>query len=97
MKTQFFALVLIFIIFSIFSCSNQKEEKAQKFISEYSKTFQGLRYTAVKASWLANTDIKEEHTEKEIETGKAWIEFTGKKENIKKSQGLFPGHEQLYK
>jgi len=95
MKTPFYLFVLILLMLSVFSCSNLKETEAQHFISEYSDTFQKLRYTAVKASWLANTDIKEEHTEKEIETGKALVEFTGKKDNIEKAKELLKFKDQL--
>ncbi len=89
------AIVLILFIFLITGCINQKEKEAQNFISDYTESFQNLRYTAVKAAWLANTDIKEENTQKEIDTQKKLVEFTGKKENIEKAQELLNYKDQL--
>ena len=65
MKLFNFLLVSFIVVVILSGCTNKNESHAQKFISEYSDTFQQLRYTAVKAAWLANTDIKEENTEKE--------------------------------
>ncbi len=89
------AIVLILIILLITGCASQKEKEAQNFISDYTESFQNLRYTAVKAAWIANTDIKEENTQKEIDTQKKLVEYTGKKENIKKAKELLEYKDQL--
>jgi hypothetical protein len=80
MKLFITILISLYITICIIGCKNDNESEAQKFIIDYTKTYQNLYFNSVEAQWLANTNIKEENTQKEIEAQKKYIEFIGKKE-----------------
>lgn len=97
MKIYVLILVLSFSVIFYCGCSKKVdvEKDAGQFIESYTKTYQELAYQSDKAAWLANTDIKAEHTQKEIDAEKKKVEFAGKKEIILKAKELLKKKDQL--
>ena len=71
------------------------EEEAKQWIDTYTRAYQPLNYESEKASWLANTDIKEENTKKQISADKKLVEFEGNKETIRKAKEFLAEKDRL--
>ena len=71
---------MFFVSFMIFNCSDSTESNAKKFVDNYSKEFQKIFYQASLAQWVANINITDENTQKEIIANKLLSEFEGRKE-----------------
>src|ERR1035437_3326206 len=72
-------ITMFFVSFMIFNCSDSTESNAKKFVDNYSKEFQKIFYQASLAQWVANTNITDENTQKEIIANKLLSEFEGRK------------------
>src|ERR1035437_4870515 len=70
---------MFFVSFIIFNCSDSTESNAKKFVDNYSKEFQKIFYQASIAQWVANINITDENTQKEIIANKLLSEFEGRK------------------
>ena len=80
MYKQIFLLFIMFLVsFMVFNCADSTESNAKKFVDNYSKEFQILYYQASLAQWVANTNITDENTQKEITANKLLSEFEGRK------------------
>src|ERR1039457_3524124 len=71
--------IMFFVSFIIFNCSGSFEQDAKKFIYNYTKEYQPIFYKASLAQWVANTNITDENTQKEIVANKLLSEFEGRK------------------
>ncbi|MEW6363622.1 MAG: M2 family metallopeptidase [Acidobacteriota bacterium] len=58
------------------------------FIGAYTAEYQKLYTAASEASWLANTDITDEHSAAEVKANEAFSVFIGRKETIEKLKTL---------
>jgi peptidyl-dipeptidase A len=80
MRKQIILLVAMFLVsFFIFNCSDPTESNAKKFVENYTKEFHDIFYSASLAQWVANTNITDENTQKEIAANKLLSEFEGRK------------------
>jgi peptidyl-dipeptidase A len=78
-KQIFLLFIMFFISFFVFNCSDSTGSNAKKFVENYSKEFQKIFYQASLAQWVANTNISDENTQKEIAANKLLSEFEGRK------------------
>ncbi|MDR3609771.1 MAG: M2 family metallopeptidase [Ignavibacteriaceae bacterium] len=80
MSKQILLLFTMFLVsFIIFNCSDSTGSNAKKFVERYTKEYQPIFYRASLAQWVANTNITDENTQKEIVANKALSEFEGRK------------------
>ena len=80
MLKQISLLFIMFLIsFILFNCTGSVGKEAKKFIDNYSKEYQPIFYKASLAQWVANTNITDENTQKEITANKLLSEFEGRK------------------
>lgn len=87
--SSFFALLFV-------SCAeNPVKKEAEAFLNDYTEKFQKLYYEYSKASWLANTDIRNEHDSLSVIAEKALSEFVGSKDVIEKTKSLLAHKDQL--
>jgi peptidyl-dipeptidase A len=94
---RLFMVVILLMVFLLVGCTKpvKVEDEAKAFIDSYTKTWQALEYESTKASWVANTDIKDAHTETEIVAQKKTVAFIGNKETIKKVKEFLTKKDQL--
>lgn len=80
MLKQISLLIIMFLIsFILFNCTGSVDKEPKKFIDNYSKEYQPIFYKASLAQWVANTNITDENTQKEITANKLLSEFEGRK------------------
>jgi peptidyl-dipeptidase A len=67
----------------------------EAFLEEYGRTFRLLAARADSAAWLANVDIRPEHTEARISTERELAAFTGGVDVIEECRGFLDSGEDL--
>jgi peptidyl-dipeptidase A len=65
---------------------SQQQREAQNFIDYYTSQWQHLYYDAAQASWVANTDISEEHDSLSVVAEQALADFAGSPGVIEKAR-----------
>jgi peptidyl-dipeptidase A len=95
MKNILSVSLLLFAVLLPAGYAKTLEEEAEQWINTYTRAYQHLEYESEKATWLANTDINEANTQKQIVADKKLVEFEGNKETIRKAKDFLAGKDRL--
>ncbi|MFH1320043.1 MAG: M2 family metallopeptidase [Bacteroidota bacterium] len=97
MKNYILFIPVLLFMLSCSSPGNIREE-TQKYLDNYTKTYQGLHYVSSLAEWASDTKIIEGDPTNAIATRKAneaLAKFTGSTENIRQAQKFLQQKDKL--